>query len=63
MQILDADKGEKLQSSTGRVQSRDIVQFVPFREVQGNIKPLFVNYTCSERINRVEENFEPYIYP
>ncbi|PWA60426.1 copine-3 [Artemisia annua] len=35
MEILDADKGEKLQSSTGRVQSRDIVQFVPFREVQG----------------------------
>ncbi|XP_076948306.1 protein BONZAI 1-like [Bidens hawaiensis] len=35
MEILDADKGEKLQSSTGRVASRDIVQFVPFREVQG----------------------------
>ncbi|KAJ0765793.1 putative C2 domain, von Willebrand factor, type A, copine, C2 domain superfamily [Helianthus annuus] len=35
MEILDADKGEKLQSSTGRVASRDIVQFVPFRDVQG----------------------------
>ncbi|KAD5507740.1 hypothetical protein R6Q59_031479 [Mikania micrantha] len=35
MEILDADKGERLQSSTGRVASRDIVQFVPFRDVQG----------------------------
>ncbi|KAK9080585.1 hypothetical protein SSX86_000343 [Deinandra increscens subsp. villosa] len=35
MEILDADKGEKLHSSTGRIASRDIVQFVPFRDVQG----------------------------
>ncbi|XP_024976741.1 protein BONZAI 1-like [Cynara cardunculus var. scolymus] len=35
MEILDADKGEKLESTTGRVASRDIVQFVPFRDVQG----------------------------
>ncbi|KAJ0790255.1 putative C2 domain, von Willebrand factor, type A, copine, C2 domain superfamily [Helianthus annuus] len=35
MEILDADNGEKLHSSTGRVASRDIVQFVPFRDVQG----------------------------
>ncbi|KAF5476480.1 hypothetical protein F2P56_003232 [Juglans regia] len=35
MEILDADKGERLESSTGRVASRDIVQFVPFRDVQG----------------------------
>ncbi|XWS51512.1 hypothetical protein CRYUN_Cryun12cG0182100 [Craigia yunnanensis] len=33
MEILDADKGERLESSTGRVASRDIVQFVPFRDV------------------------------
>lgn len=33
-QILDADNGERLESSTGRVASRDIVQFVPFRNVQ-----------------------------
>ncbi|XP_027122766.2 protein BONZAI 1 isoform X1 [Coffea arabica] len=33
MEILDADK-ERLESSTGRVASRDIVQFVPFRDVQ-----------------------------
>lgn len=32
--ILDADKGERLESSTGRVASRDIVQFVPLRDVQ-----------------------------
>ncbi|KAF3969799.1 hypothetical protein ACB098_04G168600 [Castanea mollissima] len=34
MEILDADKGERLENSTGRVASRDMVQFVPFREVQ-----------------------------
>ncbi|GLT60298.1 hypothetical protein SLA2020_330700 [Shorea laevis] len=34
MEILDADKGERLESSTGRVASRDIVQFVPLRDVQ-----------------------------
>ncbi|XP_057995482.1 protein BONZAI 2 isoform X3 [Hevea brasiliensis] len=34
IEILDADKGERLESSTGRVASRDIVQFVPFRSVQ-----------------------------
>ncbi|XP_073013238.1 protein BONZAI 1-like isoform X1 [Typha latifolia] len=34
MEILDADKGEKLESSSGRVASRDIVQFVPMRDVQ-----------------------------
>ncbi|XP_024969832.1 protein BONZAI 1-like [Cynara cardunculus var. scolymus] len=35
MEILDADKGERLESTTGRVATRDIVQFVPFRDVQG----------------------------
>ncbi|KAG6736624.1 hypothetical protein POTOM_060502 [Populus tomentosa] len=34
MEILDADKGERLESSSGRVASRDIVQFMPFRDVQ-----------------------------
>ncbi|QCD84950.1 protein BONZAI 1-like [Vigna unguiculata] len=34
MEILDADKGERLENSSGRVASRDIVQFVPFRDVQ-----------------------------
>nr|DAD30405.1 TPA_asm: hypothetical protein HUJ06_009256 [Nelumbo nucifera] len=34
MEVLDADKGERLESSSGRVASRDIVQFVPFRDVQ-----------------------------
>lgn len=32
MEFLDADK-ERLESSSGRVASRDIVQFVPFRDV------------------------------
>lgn len=35
MEILDADNGHRLESSTGRVATRDIVQFVPIREVQG----------------------------
>ncbi|RZC80340.1 hypothetical protein C5167_042910 [Papaver somniferum] len=58
MEILDADNGKHLQSSTGRVASRDIVQFVPMCQVQGNqlsvvqsltymrsrdIKPLYIN--------------------
>ncbi|KAF7082643.1 hypothetical protein CFC21_086501 [Triticum aestivum] len=34
MRTLDADLGKRLQSSTGRVATRDIVQFVPMREVQ-----------------------------
>lgn len=34
MEILDADKGERLENSAGRVATRDIVQFVPFRDVQ-----------------------------
>ncbi|KAM7279200.1 hypothetical protein ACFE04_006334 [Oxalis oulophora] len=34
MEILDADDGRPLESSTGRVAARDIVQFVPMREVQ-----------------------------
>ncbi|XP_043815082.1 protein BONZAI 3 isoform X1 [Manihot esculenta] len=33
MEILDADHGCRLESSTGRVATRDIVQFVPMREV------------------------------
>ncbi|KNA15153.1 hypothetical protein SOVF_100790, partial [Spinacia oleracea] len=35
MEFLDGDKGERLESTTGRVASRDIVQFVPFRDIQG----------------------------
>ncbi|GMI84599.1 BONZAI 3 [Hibiscus trionum] len=33
MEILDADNGHRLESSTGRIATRDIVQFVPMREV------------------------------
>ncbi|XP_062232534.1 protein BONZAI 3-like [Phragmites australis] len=36
MEILDADNGRRLESSTGRIATRDIVQFVPMREVQGD---------------------------
>ncbi|KAG8085379.1 hypothetical protein GUJ93_ZPchr0010g9457 [Zizania palustris] len=35
MEILDGDSGKRLESSTGRISTRDIVQFVPMREVQG----------------------------
>ncbi|PKA56876.1 Protein BONZAI 1 [Apostasia shenzhenica] len=34
MEVLDADKGEKLVSSTGQIATRDIVQFVPMQNVQ-----------------------------
>lgn len=40
MEILDADNGRRLESTTGRVATRDIVQFVPMREVQAGAKPL-----------------------
>uniref|UniRef100_A0A7N2L9Q9 C2 domain-containing protein n=2 Tax=Quercus lobata TaxID=97700 RepID=A0A7N2L9Q9_QUELO len=33
MEVLDADNGRRLESSTSRVATRDIVQFVPMREV------------------------------
>uniref|UniRef100_A0A0D3G6W6 C2 domain-containing protein n=1 Tax=Oryza barthii TaxID=65489 RepID=A0A0D3G6W6_9ORYZ len=35
MEILDGDNGKRLESSTGRIATRDIVQFVPMRDVQG----------------------------
>ncbi|KAL5566191.1 hypothetical protein UlMin_029355 [Ulmus minor] len=38
MEILDADNGLRLESSTGRVATRDIVQFVSMREVQSGQK-------------------------
>uniref|UniRef100_A0A7N0T033 Uncharacterized protein n=1 Tax=Kalanchoe fedtschenkoi TaxID=63787 RepID=A0A7N0T033_KALFE len=34
MEILDPDKSDRLESSTGHVATRHIVQFVPFRDVQ-----------------------------
>ncbi|KAK7284308.1 hypothetical protein RJT34_19053 [Clitoria ternatea] len=34
MEVLDADNGRRLESSSGRVATRDIVQFVSMREVQ-----------------------------
>ncbi|KAK7358717.1 hypothetical protein VNO77_00655 [Canavalia gladiata] len=37
MEVLDADKGERLENSSSRVASRDIVQFVPFRDVQSGV--------------------------
>ncbi|KAK4350126.1 hypothetical protein RND71_029439 [Anisodus tanguticus] len=40
MEILDADKGERLESTTGRIAVRDIVQFVPLRDVQSRWRSL-----------------------
>ncbi|KAG6646153.1 hypothetical protein CIPAW_08G174400 [Carya illinoinensis] len=35
MEVLDANKGQRLESSTDRVATRDIVQFFPMRDVHG----------------------------
>ncbi|MQM17258.1 hypothetical protein Taro_050228, partial [Colocasia esculenta] len=40
MEILDADNGKRLESSTGRIATRDIVQFVPLREVHRGQVPV-----------------------
>ncbi|KAM7511802.1 hypothetical protein LguiB_010677 [Lonicera macranthoides] len=40
MEILDADKGHRLESSTGRIATRDIVQFVLMREVHGGLSSI-----------------------
>ncbi|VVA90554.1 unnamed protein product [Arabis nemorensis] len=64
MEILDADKGSRLESSTGRIATRDIVQFVPMREihsgqvsvVQALLEELpgqFLSYVRSRKINPV----------
>ncbi|CAM8984306.1 unnamed protein product [Rhodiola kirilowii] len=34
MEIFDPHKSERLESSTGRVATRHMVQFVPFRDIQ-----------------------------
>ncbi|KAG2658727.1 hypothetical protein PVAP13_1KG305000 [Panicum virgatum] len=36
MEFLDPNKGEKLESSTGRVASRDMIQFAPMKDVHGS---------------------------
>jgi hypothetical protein len=35
VQFLDPNKGERLESSTGRVASRDMIQFAPMKDVHG----------------------------
>ncbi|RVX19050.1 Protein BONZAI 3 [Vitis vinifera] len=65
MEILDADDGRRLESSTGRVATRDIVQFVPMREVRGGqtsvvqalleeLPGQFLTYMRSRDINPVQ---------
>lgn len=43
-QILDADNGHRLESSTGRVATRDIVQFVPMREVHSELNTIITQH-------------------
>ncbi|KAH9705674.1 protein BONZAI 1 [Citrus sinensis] len=52
MEILDADKGERLESSTGRVASRDIVQFVPLKDLQTNRKGCLKLLTSRSKVDR-----------
>lgn len=35
LQFLDPNKGERLESSTGRVASRDMIQFAPMKDAHG----------------------------
>jgi hypothetical protein len=35
VQFLDPNKGGRLESSTGRVASRDVIQFAPMKDVHG----------------------------
>ncbi|KAI8525399.1 hypothetical protein RHMOL_Rhmol13G0227400 [Rhododendron molle] len=53
--ILDVDIGRRLESSTGRVATRDFVQFVPMREVHGEFILIFV-YAIS-RYNVMASNY------
>ncbi|KAI3979601.1 hypothetical protein MKX01_013696 [Papaver californicum] len=61
MEVLDGDNGKLLESDTGRVATRDIVQFVPMRDVQGGqisvvqalleeLPSQFLTYMCSRDI-------------
>ncbi|CAL5380948.1 unnamed protein product [Camellia sinensis] len=43
MEILDADNGHRLESSTGRIATRDIVQFVPMRDVHDDDEVSFIS--------------------
>ncbi|KAI3519120.1 hypothetical protein L1887_08145 [Cichorium endivia] len=47
MKILDANNGKRLESSLGRIASRDIVQFVPLSGLQGG-KISFLQSVLSE---------------
>ena len=57
--MLDADNGRRLESPTGRVATRDIVQFIPMREVQSKYQSVFVRLfeSCLDKVIRVLKNF------
>ncbi|KAL3819648.1 hypothetical protein ACJIZ3_005553 [Penstemon smallii] len=71
MEILDADNGCRLESSTGRIATRDIVQFVPMREVHSGQIPVvqalleelpsqFLTYVRSRDIKPLDVSQLPY---
>ena len=59
LQILDADNGQRLESSTGRIATRDIVQFVPMREVHGEFILILLYYIICWRTFLVLSFFLP----
>ncbi|KAE9459083.1 hypothetical protein C3L33_09015, partial [Rhododendron williamsianum] len=68
MEILDADTGRRLESSTGRVATRDIVQFVPMREVHDERELLSIiygarwtDYRCSGSLEELPGQFLTYM--
>ncbi|KMT13538.1 hypothetical protein BVRB_4g083170 isoform A [Beta vulgaris subsp. vulgaris] len=74
MEILDADKGHRLESSSGRIATRDIVQFVPMRDIQAGQKPMvealleelpgqFLTYMRSREIKPQNLNTETTLPP
>ncbi|GFY94832.1 calcium-dependent phospholipid-binding Copine family protein [Actinidia rufa] len=74
MEILDADNGQRLESSTGRIATRDIVQFVPMREVHGGqisivqalleeLPGQFLMYMRSRDIKPLDANAAPLVPP
>jgi hypothetical protein len=58
VQFLDPNKGEKLESSTGRVASRDMIQFAPMKDEHGmlvdqNLISLFPSISSPEKMQNI----------
>ncbi|GAV79806.1 Copine domain-containing protein [Cephalotus follicularis] len=59
MEILDADNGRRLERSTGRLATRDIVQFVPMREVHVCQKRACCGFIFSKSVSDLPAPFGP----